>query len=400
MKTELFASLLRNLLHIRVLCPSENGVEIENFEKTYCYNPRLQPELTERTLSRLLADMQEKTIYGLQDKLGICIHFFRFSGCVFLVGPFVRSDFDAAKIQGVLAANRISASVAASIRVYYSAFPVVSSYQVRKTILACARSFLGSGEEYMYCPLQAAGKGLSVPQPGQALALDYSVLFQRYDVENRFLRTIETGDTENALIAYHDMNLQSLGKARYINAVYQDPSVGLSMVRALARKAAERGGAPVVEINEITQRAVQKMFTAQNVEQLNEITHAMILELTEAVRQHRLHMGNYSIPIQRTAEYLRLNFSQQVSLAQLAKYVGFSENYLSAVFKKEVGMTISQYIAHLRCAKAAEMLRDTAISIQEISSHVGYTDNNYFVKVFRKQYGVTPSEYRAGKGQA
>lgn len=90
MKTELFASLLRNLLHIRVLCPSENGVEIENFEKTYCYNPRLQPELTERTLSRLLADMQEKTIYGLQDKLGICIHFFRFSGCVFLVGPFVR----------------------------------------------------------------------------------------------------------------------------------------------------------------------------------------------------------------------------------------------------------------------------------------------------------------------
>lgn len=210
---------------------------------------------------------------------------------------------------------------------------------------------------------------------------------------------IETGDTANVLSAYHDMNLQSLGRARYINAVYQDPSVGLSMVRALVRKAAERGGASIVEINEITQRAVQKIFTAQNVNQLTEITRAMILELTEAVRQHQLHIGNYSIPIRRTVEYLRFNYSQQISLSQLAKYAGLSENYLSAVFKNETGMTITQYIARLRCSKAAQMLRDSAIPIQEISNYVGYSDNNYFVKVFKRQYSVTPSEYRAGKAQ-
>lgn len=397
MDLTLFTSLLQNLLHVHVLCLAEDGEALKAFQERYCYNPRLQPEFTEKTLSRLLADMRDNTLYGLQDALGLCVQFFRFSGNAFLVGPFARSDFDTARVQDVLVANRIPASIAASIRVYYSAFPIISSYQVRKTVTACIRSFTGSSEEYAFRRLQGGGEDLSVPQPGQAESLDYSTLFQRYDVEVRFLRMIETGDTANVLSAYHDMNLQGLGKARYINAVYQDPSVGLSMVRALARKAAERGGASIVEINEITQRAVQKLFTAQNVDQLIEITCAMILELTESVRQHQLHMGNYSIPIRRTAEYLRFNYSQQIGLSRLAKYAGFSENYLSALFKKETGMTISQYIAHLRCTQAAQMLRDSATSIQEISSYVGYPDNNYFVKVFKKQYGVTPSEYREGK---
>ena len=94
---------------------------------------------------------------------------------------------------------------------------------------------------------------------------------------------------------------------------------------------------------------------------------------------------------------MNLNFSQKITLAQLAQKVNLSEVYLSKTFKKEVGMTISQYISHLRCARAAEMLRESDASIQEISNYVGYPDNNYFVKVFKAQYGVTPSEYRAKK---
>ena len=43
------------------------------------------------------------------------------------------------------------------------------------------------------------------------------------------------------------------------------------------------------------------------------------------------------------------------------------------------------------------MLRDSSYPISEISSYVGYIDNNYFVKVFKKQYGMTPTEYRSSK---
>ena len=71
-------------------------------------------------------------------------------------------------------------------------------------------------------------------------------------------------------------------------------------------------------------------------------------------------------------------------------------------------MSIFPYIAHLCCKKAAELLRESAASVQEISSYVGYEDSNYFVKVFKKQYhspshfskafkkvlGISPLQYR------
>jgi YesN/AraC family two-component response regulator len=64
------------------------------------------------------------------------------------------------------------------------------------------------------------------------------------------------------------------------------------------------------------------------------------------------------------------------------------------VFKKETGWTMTEYIALMRCKKAARLLKKTDLPVQEISSYVGYSDNNYFVKVFKKIYDLTPSEYR------
>ena len=79
-------------------------------------------------------------------------------------------------------------------------------------------------------------------------------------------------------------------------------------------------------------------------------------------------------------------------MCQISVYSCFQTGRL---FKHETGRTITQYIVHLRCRQAAEMLRETNLPVQEISSYVGYTDNNYFVKVFKKVIGNTPSEYRA-----
>ena len=101
--------------------------------------------------------------------------------------------------------------------------------------------------------------------------------------------------------------------------------------------------------------------------------------------------------IRKAVNTLRHNYSQNLSLNQLAEQVNMSPSHLSRTFSKEVGMSISQYVAALRCEEAASMLKNGDASIQEISAYVGYLDNNYFVKVFKRQYGMTPSEYRAGK---
>lgn len=397
MDTMLFSSLLQNLLQTNVLCLDTGSENLNTFEEKYCYNQDLQPAFTAQTLSPLLESMQEHILYGIRDDLGICIIFFLFNDRPFIVGPYVKAEFDAVRIQRVLINNHMPASFASSIKLYYSAFPILCSFVVRKTIIGCMCAFTGGMEEYSYCRLHGTKDELKLPQLSFSESLDYSTLYQRYDMENRFLHMVEMGDTENVLDAYRDMNIQGMSKNRYINAVYQDPAIGLSMLRALTRKAAELGGASIVEINEITQRAVQRMFATQHQNEQIRHTQTMIYELTDAVRRHRYQVGDYSEPVKKTAEFLSLNFSQKITLLQLANRVNLSEIYLSRIFKKEVGMTIFQYIAHLRCAQAAEMLKGSDISIQEISNYVGYPDNNYFVKVFKVHYGMTPSEYRAQK---
>ena len=80
---------------------------------------------------------------------------------------------------------------------------------------------------------------------------------------------------------------------------------------------------------------------------------------------------------------------------QLAEQVRLSPSHLSHLFSKEVGMSVSQYVAALRCEEAASLLKTSDAPVSEISAYVGYLDQNYFVKVFKKHYNKTPSEFRA-----
>ena len=120
----------------------------------------------------------------------------------------------------------------------------------------------------------------------------------------------------------------------------------------------------------------------------------MIYELTLAVYNSKLQGESYSKPINKTIMYIRNNYTQNISLDTLAFTVGYSAPHLPKEFKKEVGITISDYIQRLRCNKAAEMLKETDTSIADISFYVGYPDNNYFTKVFKKYFGVTPTVHR------
>lgn len=401
MNQELFISLMKNLLHTNAVYgkPSQSDSCIfADFEAKYCYNAILQPMFTAEALSRTTAAIKENVIYESRDEIGIWIQFFRMGDDIFLIGPYVKQIFDSARIQRIFADFHIPAAYAESFRLYYSAFPLQSSTQVRNTIIACIHSLTGLAQEYRSCRLESPKKE-SIPSNTEwyAESLDYNTIYSHYDLENTFLNMIETGDTERVLIAYDKLSWQSTPQNRYANAVYLDPVLALSMVRALARKAAERGGASVIEINEITQRAVQRMLFARNAAEQNHYGKDMIYELTDAVRRHRLNLGNFSGPIRKVMEYIQFNYSQKISLSFLAGYANCSSSYLSKEFKNATGRTIFEYIAHLRCTHAAEMLRDTDIAVQSVSSFVGYPDNNYFVKVFRKEFGTTPSEYRMEK---
>ncbi len=401
MDRTLYAALVRNLLNTDIIYCGADMDGFQRFEEKYCYDPLVQPMFTAGVLEELAGSARDNVFYELRDEFGIWAQLFRFEEDTILVGPYVKQIFDEHQAQRTFAAMHLPAAYVGSFRLYYSAFPVLSSTFVRNVLTACLNSLTGAVWEYSSCRVErGVSRPAAPPREAYSEVLDYRTVYLRYDLENRFLHMIETGDTENVLPAYQNMSLGGTPKNRYAGAVYQNPAIGLSMVRALARKAAERGGAPVVEINEITQRAVQKSMSSGQVTDQTQATLDMLRELTEAVRRHQLDLGRYSAPIRKVVEFLHMNYSQDVKLGFLARLANLSESYLSREFKKEAGMTVFSYLAHLRCVRAADLLLSTDFSIQEISGFVGYLDNNYFVKVFKKEFGITPSDYRRQNRQS
>lgn len=98
--------------------------------------------------------------------------------------------------------------------------------------------------------------------------------------------------------------------------------------------------------------------------------------------------------IQLVAQLIKEQYATAIKLSDLAKAVGYSESYLSVLYKKETGETIMDAITRHRLKKAKELLKDRSLKIYEISDAVGYTDANYFGKFFRKVEGIYPQEYR------
>lgn len=99
-------------------------------------------------------------------------------------------------------------------------------------------------------------------------------------------------------------------------------------------------------------------------------------------------------PVRLAKSYIEENYMHDISLSQLADIVEMNTSYLSSIFKKETGMTYSEYLIQCRLEQACKLLVETNLNIAEVAHQSGYQDARYFSKQFLKQIGLKPSEYR------
>ncbi|NLC38782.1 MAG: response regulator [Clostridia bacterium] len=93
-------------------------------------------------------------------------------------------------------------------------------------------------------------------------------------------------------------------------------------------------------------------------------------------------------------KFILENYDQRLTLQTFAELLYYNPSYISTVFKKTTGQGITEYITEVRIAKAKELLLSTNDSVDEIASRVGLSNNSYLTAVFKKNLGICPSEYR------
>ena len=98
--------------------------------------------------------------------------------------------------------------------------------------------------------------------------------------------------------------------------------------------------------------------------------------------------------VEAAKNYIQNNYSRDISLDEVSAAVNISPYYFSKIFKEDVGEGFVEYLTKIRMDKAKELLTTTECSMKEICSMVGYSDPNYFSRSFKKNVGVTPTEYK------
>ena len=98
--------------------------------------------------------------------------------------------------------------------------------------------------------------------------------------------------------------------------------------------------------------------------------------------------------LSKVTQYINEHYAEDLSLETLAEKVYLSPHYLSMLFSKQNGYGINKYIKQIRMEKAQELLRNTNLSINEISQLVGYSSSSYFCKSFFRDFEMTPENFR------
>ncbi|KRF06806.1 hypothetical protein ASG89_18310 [Paenibacillus sp. Soil766] len=141
---------------------------------------------------------------------------------------------------------------------------------------------------------------------------------------------------------------------------------------------------------------VQTLFRTTSFEELGHWFTSMGLEplfhlLLAREQSHQSQMA------QRIKDVVHKRFEENLTLEAIADLMNFNANYLSRVFKKEVGMSFSDYMANIKLEMAKQLLTESDMQVQQIAEILHYQSTAAFIRYFRKMEGMTPSSYRDSK---
>lgn len=138
---------------------------------------------------------------------------------------------------------------------------------------------------------------------------------------------------------------------------------------------------------------IRKMDTYTSQDDIFKLHDDMVLDFTgKMMLQKKNTVISKSIVL--CMEYIYNNISQRITVQELADYTALSPSYLSRLFKKELGIAISDYILEKKIEKSQNLLRYSDYSLIEIANYLAFSSQSHFIQAFKKLVGLTPKKYR------
>ncbi|WP_082571301.1 helix-turn-helix transcriptional regulator [Agromyces sp. Root1464] len=392
---EAVSGVLAEVLSCPVVVTTDIAATLEAFEAAHCLDPRIQPAFTATTLRGFVRDMAPQIVHEILEPLGMAMVMVRWDDRLLLIGPYTHEPMHPGVAEEAMSRLGIPSAHLPVYKLYRTRYAIVDAEHAHR---AAAALLHAAGSEDLLGGLHQveAEGGTIAPGYGEApQSASFTVIEERYRLERDFMDAVADGDADQALGA-----LQRLAGMPQTISYLNTPFLGTTILRIMARVAAQRGGLPPATIDAISQEYAQRLHRiGHSVDARRTVgfTAQMVTDFCRHVRRHR--QRSYSQLVRQVTDEIDLHLSHHVSTTELAERLGVSASTLARRFKTETGLTVAAYTAHARAERAARLLATTSQSVREIALFVGYDDPNYFVKVFRAAHGMTPSAYRGAHAE-
>ncbi|NBJ94224.1 AraC family transcriptional regulator [Parablautia muri] len=161
----------------------------------------------------------------------------------------------------------------------------------------------------------------------------------------------------------------------------------------LASRTAISGGMPSERAFNISDLYIQKMDKLNTVKEIQKLQVDMFSLYTHEMAELD-KKSVFSKPITLCMDYIYHHLHESIPVQELASVANLNASYLSTLFKKETGITISDYILSKKIEAVGNMLKYSDYTYAEISSFLNFSSQSHFIRAFKKKKGITPKQYR------
>lgn len=365
---------------------------LSGFCEKNCFHP-LQKEFTQTGLAKILQEMDPDTILHITDNL--CIHtvVFTIGRHYIAMGPFCSLLFSRKDALLLLKEYKLMSVTPTDFLSYASSYPFLSEEDALDIVYSILHSIYPEADDRPLVSITPRQSQEAEAKMGETAArMNYALFLERrHAYEQKFRQNIMDGNHRAALLNLANME-QDVSYLKRIGSTLENEKIGAAITRTTARLAAMDGGLPGIIADQISSQNTKNILWAKTIDEIHRAKRDMINAYCDAIQEARAM--KYSALVQSVLYEMNRNFHKNFTLSELAEELAVSKNYLIQRFKSEVGQTPIQYLTDLRLKRAAILLAENKLSIQDIANVVGIPDTNYFIKLFKKTYEMTPGQYR------
>lgn len=392
---ELIAGIISCTAHIGFRLLSRSAQDTFDY-LNHLYCSIFRPEIRDESIPIIdfFKTMASQTVYGISDRfllyhVAIAVPD---QDSLLLLGPCLMEAPDDHFIGKVLQKNKLDLSAREAFYNFYKQFPVLDqavTHTLGRVIGQYLYGELPLDHRYFHAWDYKLIQPVYVDDADRILEM--KSLEQIYEKENALFEAVTHGQRQEAfkLLTEHSSKLQlhpySLDSLR--NS--KDSCIAF---HAKVQKAAEKGGVHPFHLEKAGNDFYSQIEEASSIQEVRNISQNLLRRYIQLVR--RMAVPQCSDVVRQAVKLIQLNLSTPLSVKYLANIIYVHPDYLSRTFKREMGISLTDYINKQRIIQAIHYLSETKLPVRDIALYTGFEDVNYFSRVFKRYVECSPTQYR------